>query len=599
MSMYDSLGIDELLKDFRGAVDNSTSSFSQGAEETKQSKDSEMYNTYKAIYKSEEVNQLGANMQGKNVAEILRLSNYRQRFGCSYNSFECYDIELEFYEDIVNQSPVLQKTLEEGEELLPTFKYLLQDFYLSLVKYEAVVLPEEYLHDSVRLNRSIINKLINTPEYISLRQNCRLNDFIAAIGTEVLGQEAIAILRDALAKVKDFEKKKQALDDLMKKEEEMDDIIQQLEELDDLMQEAKDDLDFKQMQEIQEQQESLQLSIAEKKALANQMAQQCDDLVLGDDIVNNVVNTMTNEQVVTKANTEVSEVKDCCEAWGLTDGGKNRVAFQEKKSVIETIRKSSKLKELTNALGKLKETAITEQKKKAKDGAVEIKSVTTGDKIQDTLPSDRLNLVHEATKKDFYRRMSEKNLLVYSKEANKQKNKGPIIACVDTSGSMAGKREVWSKALTIAVLEIAQLQKRDFACILYSHHADPPIIIKKDEIAPKKVINIAEDFSNGGTSFEPPLNEAMKLIEDATFKNADILFITDGESDVSDSFLKRYKAVKEAKEFQTLGVLIDVGRRSCSDNSLKSFCDNVICVSNIADLQDGTSNINRAIFGAL
>ena len=250
-------------------------------------------------------------------------------------------------------------------------------------------------------------------------------------------------------------------------------------------------------------------------------------------------------------------------------------------------------------VGKFKESAIVEQKKKAKHGAVEIKGVTTGDKIQDTLPSDRMNLCNDITKGDFYRRMSEHGLLQYSKESNKQKNKGPIIVCVDTSGSMQGDEEIWSKALTVGILEVAQMQKRDFACIIYSSHADKPIVIKKDEIAPQKIIDCAERFHNGGTSFEAPLNEALELIKDSTFKNADIVFITDGDCYVSDNFSRKFKQIKEDKDFRTLGVLVNMGHGHVSDSSLKEFCDSITLVSDIADLNDGNSEVNKSIFGSL
>ena len=82
-------------------------------------------------------------------------------------------------------------------------------------------------------------------------------------------------------------------------------------------------------------------------------------------------------------------------------------------------------------------------------------------------------------------------------------------------------------------------------------------------------------------------------------KDADILFITDGDCYVSDSFTRRYKQIKEEKDFKTLGVLVNMGRSHCSDASLKEFCDSITMVSSIADLKDEESDINKSIFGAL
>ena len=36
-----------------------------------------------------------------------------------------------------------------------------------------------------------------------------------------------------------------------------------------------------------------------------------------------------------------------------------------------------------------------------------------------------------------------------------------------------------------------------------------------------------------------------------------------------------------------------------SDSSLKEFCDNITLVSDIADLNDGNSEVNKSIFGSL
>lgn len=604
---FDDLGIDELLDDLEtdGVATADSVSNSQrnvggfqdmSDEEIKNFQNSNEYKEFKADI--HEAIQKGPNYQGKTVQDILGLSNRKEALGYSYNALEHYDVDIDIYQDIVDQSPVMQATLEEGEEVLPTFKYLHQDIFLSLYKYKATVLPETDMHISTRMNRGIISNLINTPEYISLRQTCRMDQFNAALGTEIIGREAIEIIREALQRVKDLEKQKQAMDDLLQKEQQMDDLMEEIGDIDDLIADAQRSGNGAYAAQLAADRQAKEESVARLKAMANQIAQECDDLVEDSDDLASEVSTVMGS-TLNETSQEVQEVSQLCEAWGLGTGENCHVAFQNKKDAIEKIRRSSKLSKLTDLVGRFKESAITEQKKKAKHGAVEIKGVTTGDKIQDALPSDRMNLCNDTTKKDFYRRMTEHGLLQYSKESHKQKNKGPIIVCVDTSGSMQGDEETWSKALTVGILEVAQMQKRDFACIIYSSHADKPIIIKKDEIAPQKIISCAENFHNGGTSFEAPLNEALELIKDSTFKDADIVFITDGDCYVSDSFSRKFKAIKEEKEFKTLGVLVNMGRGHVSDSSLKEFCDNITLVSDIADLKDSDSTVNKSIFGSL
>ena len=602
------LDFDDLMDEFEDEITSSAQTDSvngiqkniggfqdMSSEQIEQFQNSQEYKEFKADIT--EATDVKANLQGKTVQEIMGLSNRKETLGYSYNALEHYDVDIDIYNDIVDQSPVMQQTLEEGEELLPTFKYLHQDIFLSLYKYKARVLPEVDMHISTRMNRGIISNLINTPEYISLRQTCRMDQFNAALGTEIIGREAIDILREAIEKLKDLEQKKDAMDRLMEEEEKIDELIEDIEDIDELIEDAKRAGNGSLAAQLEQERQAKEQSVATLKAMANKIAEDCDELIEDDGLASEVSTTMGS--TLTETGKQVQEVSELCEAWGLGAGENCQVAFQNKKDAIERIRRSSKLHKLTDLVGKFKESAIVEQKKKAKHGAVEIKGVTTGDKIQDTLPSDRMNLCNDITKGDFYRRMSEHGLLQYSKESNKQKNKGPIIVCVDTSGSMQGDEEIWSKALTVGILEVAQMQKRDFACIIYSSHADKPIVIKKDEIAPQKIIDCAERFHNGGTSFEAPLNEALELIKDSTFKNADIVFITDGDCYVSDNFSRKFKQIKEDKDFRTLGVLVNMGCGHVSDSSLKEFCDNITLVSDIADLNDGNSEVNKSIFGSL
>ena len=565
-------------------------------EEVEQFHQSQEFQDYKA--EIIEATDRAPNMKGKTVQDIMGLTDRRDSVGYSYNALQHYDIDLEIYRDIVDQSPIMQATLEEGEQLLPTFKYLHEDIFLSLFKYKAVVLPETDMHIATRMNRGIIQSLINTPEYISLRQTCRMDQFNAALGTEIIGHEAIEILKEALKQLKDLEEKKKKLQELIDKEDEIDELLEENANIDELIANAQRNGNGGAVAGYIQQKEANEQAIATLKAVANKIAEECDELLEDEDVAEEIGEAVGKQ--FDQASTEIGQVSKIAEMWGMDEGGQSRIPFQQKKDAIEIIRKAPKLSQLTDLIGRFKESAITEQKKKAKHGATDIRSVTTGSKIEDTLPSDRINLTMEATKPDFYRRMTDNQLLVYAKESTKERNKGPIIVCVDTSGSMEGDQEIWSKAMSVGILEVAQMQKRDFACIIFSGKADNPIVIKKDEISPQKIIDVAERFHNGGTNFEAPLRKALDLIKDSTFHEADIVFITDGDCYTSDEFIRKFNQIKEDKEFKCMGVLVDCGSYShSSDSSLKEFCDSVVRVSKIADLTDANSEVNTSIFGAL
>ena len=559
-------------------------------------KQSDDYKNYSAEIDNDNIK---ADMHGKTVQEILGLTNLKESVKQSFNAFEHYDVDLEFYQDIVDTSPVMQNTIEEGCKIYPAFEYMYQDIFLSLYKYKARLLPESDIHMSTRLNRKFAECYLNTPEYIKLRQTCRMDQFNAALGTEIIGSKLIKIVEEVMNKLKEQEESMKKMQELMKKEQEMDELLEENEEMDELLQSLiqTGQGNSAQAQQLQQQ---IDQNITSKQAiqqLANQIAEKMDDLIEEDDLANEI--TTRAGKAFDEASMQVAETSELVNAWGLGEGEKSRVSYQNKKDAIERIRKSPKLKHLTDLIGRFKESAITEQKKKTKHGAVEISSVTLGNKIEDILPSEKMMLSNEATKKDFYNKYTENRNMVYSKESNKSKNKGPIILCCDESGSMDGDRETWSKAFTMGVLEIAQIQKRDFAFIAYDSHANEPIVIKKGEVSPEKVITICEEFLDGGTNFEAPLRKALDLIKDSTFKNADIIFVTDGDCGVSDSFKQKFKQVKEEKEFACKGILVDMGSWRSSDSTLREFCDDVVRISNIADLTNGDSEVNKQLFGSI
>ena len=52
------------------------------------------------------------------------------------------------------------------------------------------------------------------------------------------------------------------------------------------------------------------------------------------------------------------------------------------------------------------------------------------------------------------------------------------------------------------------------------------------------MVNLAQTFLSGGTNFSLPLGKALSMINESRFKQADVVFVTDGEDRIRDSFLR-------------------------------------------------------------
>lgn len=106
-----------------------------------------------------------------------------------------------------------------------------------------------------------------------------------------------------------------------------------------------------------------------------------------------------------------------------------------------------------------------------------------------------------------------------------------------------------------------------------------------------EVLDMAEYFEGGGTTFEPPLNLARTKIEtEKDFSKADIVFITDGQSVVRNDWLTNFNEWKKTKGVKVYSVLIDASYNY--QTSLDEFSDSVLKLSEITeDSFDKTASV--------
>lgn len=102
-------------------------------------------------------------------------------------------------------------------------------------------------------------------------------------------------------------------------------------------------------------------------------------------------------------------------------------------------------------------------------------------------------------------------------------------------------------------------------------------------------MNAAEVFLGGGTNFERPMQEAIGLMENEGFENADIVFITDGECALSEEYLEVLHREQAERKFKVTGVLLDT-KEVVSGFSLESFCQQIYRTSQFVE-EDIVQNI--------
>lgn len=150
-----------------------------------------------------------------------------------------------------------------------------------------------------------------------------------------------------------------------------------------------------------------------------------------------------------------------------------------------------------------------------------------------------------------------------SKEIDEQK--GPIIICVDTSGSMNGNPEIVAKALTLMLAARARKEKR--ACFLINFSSSVDTMDLSNSKGITLLNNFLEMSFGGGTDVDIALKEGLKQMDQNNYKKADLIAISDGCFMMSDNTIqnKINQKRKEENKFYLLDVNGNSGAKELFD----------------------------------
>lgn len=243
--------------------------------------------------------------------------------------------------------------------------------------------------------------------------------------------------------------------------------------------------------------------------------------------------------------------------WGSGQGGGGTTDVREVAAVRSRIQRASVLRDIMTLAGRMRRMALRKHADRVRHGPDELVDVELGAEVSRALPSELSMLVaHPALRLDFFVRLAERRVLQYRMEGREKQGRGPIVVAIDTSASMRGRREVWSKALALGLLAIAIHERRQFGIILFSGPGQAKLFEYERTPAIETVIASLEFFYNGGTDYVTPLDLAMDLCETSKHNKADIIFITDDECGVSPEWEKEFMRRREARGTRLYSIIL-------------------------------------------
>ncbi|WP_217143931.1 VWA domain-containing protein [Streptomyces sp. AC627_RSS907] len=282
-------------------------------------------------------------------------------------------------------------------------------------------------------------------------------------------------------------------------------------------------------------------------------------------------------------------------AWGVGSGELERMPYDERARLAERLR-TGRLARWAELIGRFRQMAAGERARKVENAPGELVGVTLGDDLSRLVPSELAVLGLPELRAVFAARYAAGELMLYDSQGEQPTGKGAVIACVDTSHSMyeAGPggvtREAWAKACALALLDQARHAGRDFVGILFSA-ADKLQVFRFPAAEPAgtlRVLDFAETFLGGGTSYQRPLTAAREVLEeefdDAARARGDIVMLTDDDCGVTEDWMRGWNDAKRRLGFRVFGVAVGAPRVGEADSVLDALCDNLRSVEDLTDV---------------
>lgn len=211
------------------------------------------------------------------------------------------------------------------------------------------------------------------------------------------------------------------------------------------------------------------------------------------------------------------------------------------------------VKSLCDLLGKLRQIELSERVEQMKvehrqevwqpdlSSREEIVGVCLGRDLEHALPSEMALLADPETAVLFDMKYVESRLMCFdmrgmqlvgvqdqvliSQRVSEADSMGPMVICVDTSGSMHGMPETIAKAVTLYMAVKAREQKR--SCYLINFSTCIETLDLGPEGGVEALIRFLQMSFHGGTDAAPALRHALGTMQRDRYAKADLLMISD------------------------------------------------------------------------
>lgn len=524
----------------------------------------------------------------------------------------------------------------DGAKLVPHFPALVEDLFCALFKMNVLLLPEDRVAASAAFNRRVLSSVAAGPAYELLRLHSVLDEARAGLGAVLIGEAVLRALREDrvltsgdLVDLWNLQREEEAAEAA---EEEAEVGREMAEEAartaphedaseptsaepepgdDDRDAGPSDDADDGDAVPDQAEQgeaggdparrasrarsgraDARALRDAAQKArlTAHGVAAQREQKRRRVAAAFARVEKKLEQKLVGAAASaagKVADLNDSLQAWGRGIGAGGPRDAGQSIDLGRRLADNAKMRRLFEVFGRMRDQALAVRRRVLDRTDEELHEVRPGRGLDDVgrlIPHELVALSHPLLKRDFQRRLLDGGVLTYALRGTDQRGHGPVVVCLDTSSSMSGEKELWSKAVTLTFVELARRRRRRCHVVCFSSGEAG---LREFEMNPgnpwavalERTLDLAEHFPGGGTDFRPPLEAAARRLAARDLRRGDLILITDGECEVDPEWRAAFLERKRKQNFAVYSILIDV--QSASSETVQSLSDRVSLVSDL------------------
>ena len=410
-------------------------------------------------------------------------------------------LEDGIYADLREGDDGLEQAEGAAAKKLPSFPALSRDVFQSFYSLMPRKNGEDMLSTAARkFNAPILEHITQSGDYPTLKAVCE--------GRELPAYEAASefVARTA-----------GELDSLLSNISGEKNGLSTLEKLENAEQEARKDLAslLERMQAMKGRDQLLEQSVVDAANQAESKRRQVEavgKLVDASAAKSKNAVAAVVAAAVGAAAEKAEEVQNIISAWSDAPG--NLEKNEANAELLTLVRQSPVLRDISKYLGRFREIFAQGKRNGYAYGRGEKYSLELGRDLSRALTSELAMLASPQTTPLFLRKYQRGQIKQYQRREPIYKGMGDIICCLDESDSTEGDPAGWGKAVALTLLEIAADSGRSFALIHFSRLGRfQTDLFRPGAYTMADKLCAAETFLGGGTNFQTPMNEALRLME--------------------------------------------------------------------------------------